>query len=1047
MSSTQNDDKYSAPTSSTLYCKNCVIQTRGFPSTEIYKTANCGYGLKVNELVPANTILIEYTGEVISSDECRNRMTGMKESDDFYFASLGSGLFLDAKAMGSPARFANHSCNPTCELQKWSVMGEPRIVLVSKHDMQPDTEITYNYQYFEDGLDSTLCGVMKRQLCRCRSDNCSGTIGGKTKVSLLDTWRIKTDQILSETRRFRLDLIVDHITAFPITSPQRNNGIESTNKFHSYIKKGSRTFKSISNNDITIDPLSNDNSSELISDLYDKLEALRNIVSDTELWLSEKNLLFSSSLFPSSSSSSTSTVAKVVHNTFVDSLTHNNETLVNLVNIQHIENLLNKCPKQVKLDEISQLNNLIKKVAKVNKSIDSYRGIKSNANDLLSNMNTNTPIEILPIPTPIEFNENMAVVNGAHCLTVDPVTTLDSNIDTFDVIDTTLKDIPNCVVTMNISSNQQVITNEVCGHQLINEIDGEVHERESNNELLMLPSNLSWPRTTNKTNSPMMKWDDFISLCKEIQSVLPVACNNNTIQFLVSSAVQLNNWSFKYFNNILYHSATLSLFYPNIKKLKSTGENKLKSGDFVDVNNPENFTSNSDFISPSKCLESNNCPSNLNPTELTRFKSDAYKNFTLLSNITSVYGYDKSTITDIFAVEDFLELRLSLFMERKNTLALNISKCQHDDTVVENIEIVDDNTLHECNSLREEEGTDHKGIPSLLNSVDSISKSVKSANKSPISTNITANDKTKVSSNSTAILHCFCCMPEFDGESTVLSQCDGCDRWFHPVCINAALTSLTAHKSVSQFFCPICRHQNNLHSNFAFSPLTEWKIPTQTITTIVGKKRNMNSTSCLNNVEELNNNKKRRSNEITSKSSIILNGVKSNSSKGSRISSKISENLKPKEAKKKVIIKMNVVTSPSSSSSIVANTPIMNASNNDGLSIVNFVEIVNDLNQVVDESAIKVSDDTSSDVVTNNVTAGDNFPIDEKVSSVSALSNSSKIMPSKSNVMSSKNKISEIKSKLIKKPLCVAADPLTEEDVLAAIKEAESLGLSQVFNC
>ena len=45
------------------------------------------------------------------------------ECDDFYFASLGGGLMLDAKHMGSVARFANHSCEPNCELQKWSVLG------------------------------------------------------------------------------------------------------------------------------------------------------------------------------------------------------------------------------------------------------------------------------------------------------------------------------------------------------------------------------------------------------------------------------------------------------------------------------------------------------------------------------------------------------------------------------------------------------------------------------------------------------------------------------------------------------------------------------------------------------------------------------------------------------------------------------------------------------------------------------------------------------------------------------------------------------------
>ena len=37
--------------------------------------------------------------------------------------------------MGSEARFANHSCAPNCILQKWSVLGETRVVLVAAKDI------------------------------------------------------------------------------------------------------------------------------------------------------------------------------------------------------------------------------------------------------------------------------------------------------------------------------------------------------------------------------------------------------------------------------------------------------------------------------------------------------------------------------------------------------------------------------------------------------------------------------------------------------------------------------------------------------------------------------------------------------------------------------------------------------------------------------------------------------------------------------------------------------------------------------------------------
>ncbi len=37
--------------------------------------------------------------------------------------------------MGSEARFANHSCSPNCVMQKWSVLGETRVVLVASRDL------------------------------------------------------------------------------------------------------------------------------------------------------------------------------------------------------------------------------------------------------------------------------------------------------------------------------------------------------------------------------------------------------------------------------------------------------------------------------------------------------------------------------------------------------------------------------------------------------------------------------------------------------------------------------------------------------------------------------------------------------------------------------------------------------------------------------------------------------------------------------------------------------------------------------------------------
>lgn len=132
------------------------------------------------EDLDAGTIIEEYCGEIITEKECRKRMTKLKEDDAFYFAALDGNLVIDAAIFGTTARFANHNCNPNCTLQKWIVNGEPRIVLRAITDIKDGEELTYNYNYFHDGLNDIIGS--QRQKCNCQYKYCSGTIGGKVNL-------------------------------------------------------------------------------------------------------------------------------------------------------------------------------------------------------------------------------------------------------------------------------------------------------------------------------------------------------------------------------------------------------------------------------------------------------------------------------------------------------------------------------------------------------------------------------------------------------------------------------------------------------------------------------------------------------------------------------------------------------------------------------------------------------------------------------------------------------------------------------------------------
>lgn len=155
-------------------CGNCSITTQAFPRTEVISTPGRGYGLILLEPVPEGTIICEYMGEVISSADMLSRMRDYTSEDHFYFASLGSGLYLDASKMGSFARFANHSCEPSCRMERWTVKGERRIVLTSQRPLTSHTEVTYCYNFEDDGWQHN---PYRSQQCLCGSQYCSGKVG------------------------------------------------------------------------------------------------------------------------------------------------------------------------------------------------------------------------------------------------------------------------------------------------------------------------------------------------------------------------------------------------------------------------------------------------------------------------------------------------------------------------------------------------------------------------------------------------------------------------------------------------------------------------------------------------------------------------------------------------------------------------------------------------------------------------------------------------------------------------------------------------------
>ncbi|XP_071691230.1 histone-lysine N-methyltransferase ASHH1 isoform X2 [Rutidosis leptorrhynchoides] len=157
------------------YCKNQRFQKCEYVKTKLFKTEGRGWGLLADQNIKAGRFIIEYCGEVISSDEAHERSHTYEAQGlrDAYIISLDANYFIDATRKGSLGRFINHSCQPNCETRKWTVLGETRVGIFATQDISVGTELAYNYNFEWYG------GVNVR--CLCGAPNCSIFLGAKSQ--------------------------------------------------------------------------------------------------------------------------------------------------------------------------------------------------------------------------------------------------------------------------------------------------------------------------------------------------------------------------------------------------------------------------------------------------------------------------------------------------------------------------------------------------------------------------------------------------------------------------------------------------------------------------------------------------------------------------------------------------------------------------------------------------------------------------------------------------------------------------------------------------
>lgn len=123
---------------------------------------------------------------MVSDQEFKERMATRYVNDTHHYClHLDGGLVIDGHRMGGDGRFVNHSCQPNCEMQKWSVNGQFRMALFALRDIKAGEELAYDYNF-------SLFNPAEGQECKCESVNCRGVIGGKSQ-------RVRQQQSVSST--------------------------------------------------------------------------------------------------------------------------------------------------------------------------------------------------------------------------------------------------------------------------------------------------------------------------------------------------------------------------------------------------------------------------------------------------------------------------------------------------------------------------------------------------------------------------------------------------------------------------------------------------------------------------------------------------------------------------------------------------------------------------------------------------------------------------------------------------------------------------------
>jgi uncharacterized protein len=141
------------------------------PRIKVRRSKVHGSGVFAAQRIRKGQRIIEYIGERITHAEADRRYENKDLSDNHTFLFIvDRKTVIDAGVDGNEARLINHSCEPNCE----SVIENRRVFIEALRSIASGEELAYDYQIQRDKDDPADVDAVFA--CRCRADNCRGTM-------------------------------------------------------------------------------------------------------------------------------------------------------------------------------------------------------------------------------------------------------------------------------------------------------------------------------------------------------------------------------------------------------------------------------------------------------------------------------------------------------------------------------------------------------------------------------------------------------------------------------------------------------------------------------------------------------------------------------------------------------------------------------------------------------------------------------------------------------------------------------------------------------